>query len=268
MHLLAVILAAICAVAAFGQAVVLSPSFVMEGKVVKGIPYQAQAVTSMKQTLATGSVITSEMRALVARDAEGRTRREQTIGAIGPWVVERSDREARTVIVIQDPVKGANYMLDPRTHLARMSRQRTAADLEALQLREDRRREEALKREPRRERSEFLGERTIEGVRAEGKKTIITFPPGSVGNSAPIEIVEESWYSPELQVVVRNTRSDPRVGDMTYRLIGIKRGDPPPSLFEVPGEYRIETETERREPERREPERTKEEPRKEEPKER
>jgi hypothetical protein len=172
--------------------------------------------------------------------------------------VERSSGEGRTVIVIQDPVKGVNYTLDPRTHLARVSRQRTAAESEQLQLREERRREEALKREPRRERSESLGERTMEGVRAEGKKTVTTFPPGSVGNTEPIEIIEETWYSPELQVVVRNTRSDPRVGVMTYRLISIRRGDPPASLFEVPAEYHVETDQERREPERR-----KEEPRKE-----
>jgi hypothetical protein len=252
------IIALVCAAAALAQVLLVSPSFVVEGKVVKGVPYTAQAVTSNKQTLATGGVISTEMTAQVARDAEGRTRREQTIGAIGPWFVERSSGEGRTVIVIQDPVKGVNYTLDPRTHLARVSRQRTAAESEQLQLREERRREEALKREPRRERSESLGERTMEGVRAEGKKTVTTFPPGSVGNTEPIEIIEETWYSPELQVVVRNTRSDPRVGVMTYRLISIRRGDPPASLFEVPAEYHVETDQERREPERR-----KEEPRKE-----
>jgi hypothetical protein len=40
---------------------------------------------------------------------------------------------------------------------------------------------------------------------------------------------------------------------MTYRLISIQRGDPPASLFEVPAEYRVETEEERRLNERERP---------------
>jgi hypothetical protein len=37
-------------------------------------------------------------------------------------------------------------------------------------------------------------------------------------------------------------RSDPRVGEITYRLIGIKRADPPASLFEIPADYRVDGE--------------------------
>jgi hypothetical protein len=78
-------------------------------------------------------------------------------------------------------------------------------------------------------------------------------PAGTIGNSAPLEIVVESWYSPELQVVVLGKRSDPRLGDMTYRLVNIKRAEPPASLFEVPSDYRIEGEPERRPLNEREP---------------
>src|SRR5439155_11277373 len=102
-------------------------TFVVEGRVVKGVPYSAQAVTSVKQTLPTGSEISTQVTALVARDTEGRTRREQNISAIGPWAL---GRESPTVIVISDPVKMVNYTLDPRTHLARMTRQRTGAEAE------------------------------------------------------------------------------------------------------------------------------------------
>src|SRR5260221_13207970 len=69
------------------EAIVISSDFVVEGRVVRGVPYSAQAVPSVKQTLATGSEISTQMAALVARDAEGRTRREQRIRAIGPWAV-------------------------------------------------------------------------------------------------------------------------------------------------------------------------------------
>src|SRR6516225_7437762 len=114
------------------EAVVISPSFLVEGRVVKGVPYSASAVTSVKQMLPTGSEISTQVTALVARDTEGRTRREQTITQIGPWAVATAERwsaveprrESPTVILIQDPVKQVNYTLDPRTHLARVIRQR------------------------------------------------------------------------------------------------------------------------------------------------
>jgi hypothetical protein len=244
----------VLAVAGFAQreneAVVISPSFAIEGQTIRGAPYSAQAVTSVKQILATGSEISTQMTALVARDAEGRTRREQTLRAIGPWslgpVSEQGRRESPTVILIQDPVKQVNFTLDPRTHVARMTRQRASAEFEEAQRRENARREEASRREPRQEPSESLGKMKIEGLLAEGRRTITTFLAGSVGNTATIEIVVDTWVSVDLHVVVLGKRSDPRVGDMTYRLINIKRGDPPASLFEVPAEYRVETDGERR----------------------
>jgi len=133
-----------------------------------------------------------------------------------------------------------------------MSRQRTAAQLEEVRKRENAKREEGFRREPRQERSESLGKRKIEGLLSEGRRTVTTFPPGSVGNTAAIEIVVETWVSDDLHVVVLGKRNDPRVGEMTYRLIDIKRADPPPSLFEVPAEYRVETDGERQRNEREE----------------
>jgi hypothetical protein len=243
------------------EAVVISPTFAVEGRVVKGVPYSAQAVTSVKQTLPTGSEISTQVTALVARDSEGRTRREQNITSIGPWAIAREPLSGRaaeeagrlspTVIVIQDPVKMVIYTLDPRTHLARMMRQRSPQESEAARNLENSRRVEEprtgwARLEPGQEKVESLGIQTVEGIKAEGKRAVTIRPAGSIGNSAPLEFVVETWYSPELQLVVRGMRRDPRVGDMTYRLINIKRAEPPASFFEVPAEYRVETEQERR----------------------
>lgn len=242
---------AVCAIAQTGNdAVVISPDFVVEGRVVRGVPYSAQAVTSVKQTLATGSEISTQMTALVARDADGRTRREQTIRAIGPWAVlqplpsrnlEEAHRlESPTVILIQDPVKQISYTLDPRSHLARIIRPNSNRELEASRRNAERERNPGFSRENT--RAESLGNQAIEGVPAQGKRTITTLAIGSIGNSAPLQIVVETWYSPDLQVVVLGKRNDPRVGDITYRLVNLKRGDPPASLFEVPADYRIDGE--------------------------
>ena len=91
--------------------------------------------------------------------------------------------------------------------------------------------------------TEQLGKQLIEGVEAEGTRTKITIPAGEIGNERPIEIVSERWYSPELQLVVMTRHSDPRSGETTYKLTNINRTEPAKSLFEVPSDYTIKTNT-------------------------
>jgi hypothetical protein len=89
--------------------------------------------------------------------------------------------------------------------------------------------------------TEQLGKQLIEGVEAEGTRTKITIPAGEIGNERAIEIVSERWYSPELQLVVMTRHSDPRSGETTYKLTNINRTEPAKSLFEVPSDYTIKS---------------------------
>jgi len=84
-----------------------------------------------------------------------------------------------------------------------------------------------------------LGGRDFSGVRAEGNQRSYTIPAGEIGNRAPIDVSSETWYSPELQVTVYHKRSDPRSGDVVYRLDKLKRGEPPAALFSVPSDYTV-----------------------------
>ncbi len=84
-----------------------------------------------------------------------------------------------------------------------------------------------------------LGTQTIEGVTAEGTSSTFTIPVGEIGNTLPLEIVDETWYSPELQINVMTKHRDPRSGETTYRLTNINRGEPDRSLFEVPADYTL-----------------------------
>jgi len=88
-------------------------------------------------------------------------------------------------------------------------------------------------------RTESLGTQLIEGVSAEGKRTVETIPAGAIGNDSPIEIISESWYSPELGMVVKSRHNDPRSGENLYQLTNIRRGEPSPDLFQVPVDYTI-----------------------------
>jgi hypothetical protein len=84
-----------------------------------------------------------------------------------------------------------------------------------------------------------LGTRDIEGVKAEGKLRSYEIPAGEVGNRNPIVVSHESWYSPDLQITLYTKHSDPRTGDMIYRVEGLKREEPAPALFTVPSDYTV-----------------------------
>src|SRR5262245_14272109 len=85
------------------------------GKVVKGAPYSATAITEHIQTLSDGNQIVRKNESKLYRDSEGRTRMEQTLETIGKWT---AGGEAPQHIFINDPVAGVSYNLDPRTRTA------------------------------------------------------------------------------------------------------------------------------------------------------
>jgi len=86
---------------------------------------------------------------------------------------------------------------------------------------------------------EQLGTKVVEGVQAEGTRTTITIPAGQIGNDKPLQIVDEVWRSPDLQVIVHSEHSDPRMGNTVYSLQNISRSDPSPALFQVPADYTV-----------------------------
>ena len=221
----------------------------LPGKVVTGAPYSAEAVTETVQTLADGNRITRKNRTRVARDSDGRTRREQSAMAPGPGA---GDESGPDIVFIHDPGAGVHYTLHQQDKTAVKMPSRapggTVAFAPAMQARvssgavagpgiEWRRRVEHMK--PDDVQTEQLGSQVIEGVRCDGTRTKHVIPAGEIGNERPIEVVFERWFSPELQTMVLTRHSDPRMGEVTFRLTGISRSEPVRSLFEVPADYKI-----------------------------
>jgi hypothetical protein len=251
------------------------------GKVVKGAPYSAEAVTETIQTLSDGNRIINKFSSSVYRDSEGRTRREQSFKGLGVLGV---GEEPLKTIFIHDPVAGVTFSLDSRTHIAHKSAPFTfqlsrKAGTDGVTTTQSQRFEFRVEQggaghgnvimtapvgatpDPTvshsgvassyvfrtgkgpnaNEKKENLGKQFIEGVEAEGTRTTVTIPAGEIGNERPIEIVSERWYSPELQLVVMTRHSDPRMGETTYKLTNISRVEPAKSLFEVPPDYTIKS---------------------------
>ncbi|MBO0721222.1 MAG: TonB family protein [Blastocatellia bacterium] len=86
---------------------------------------------------------------------------------------------------------------------------------------------------------EKLSEQLVEGVKCNGERGVTTMPAGAIGNDGPIETVNETWYSPELKMMILSKRSDPRFGESTYRVSNIQRTEPDAALFQVPSDYTI-----------------------------
>ena len=202
------------------------------GAPVLNAPYSATITTEVSQELRDGNRIERRFTSLVARDSRGRVRREQQLAGIGAFLPPGDVR----MISISDPAAGVHYALDPERKVAMRSRPMvpgggSVPDGTVIMRREG--------PEPG-AATTSLGTRVIEGLTVEGTRTTIMLPAGAVGNQRPIEVVSERWYSPDLRVVVSSTRTDPRLGQTTYRLQNIDRSQPAPELFRVPAGYRIE----------------------------
>jgi hypothetical protein len=212
-----------------GDFEVVRAEFGGHNKVVEGAPYSAQAVTQFTQTLSTGDHIQRTTNASIARDSLGRTRTERSFGSIGALAAEHGG--APTVMIF-DPVASKSYVLEPRSHTARSMTIPAARTRPANENARTPRGQANVK-------TEDLGTQVMQGLNVQGKRVTRAIPAGKEGNEKEIDIVTETWYSPELQAVVMSKTSDPRFGDSVYQLNAITRAEPDPALFTVPADYTV-----------------------------
>jgi hypothetical protein len=226
---------------------------------VTGAPYSAQSTTERVQVLADGNRIVQTTSGNVARDSKGRVRREESLPGL-----KTNDGDNPHIVMIDDPVARVHWTLDAQRKIAikmplpdiksgpagavagsGISRTKdfffvanggpdiavanpSVEILKKGRLSAD---NDVIKTE--------LGTQNIEGVTAHGTRVIHTIPAGQIGNVQPIVITTETWYSPDLKILVMSKSSDPRMGDTTYTLTNIQRSEPDPTLFQVPEGYTV-----------------------------
>jgi hypothetical protein len=220
---------------------------------VQGAPYSANITNESVQTLADGNRIVMSSTGTTARDSMGRTRQDAPLPPIG----NISPANAPHLVFLQDPVTQTSYTLNvtdktamkgpsmmpppgamtvasskvgvvggggvalgPQAHVITM--QRIVSDKEQGDM-----------------STEDLGSQVMEGVQVTGTRTTRTIPAGQIGNDKPLSIVTEVWTSPELKTVVYSKRSDPRMGEQTFKLTNIVRAEPDASLFTVPADFKV-----------------------------
>jgi hypothetical protein len=248
------------------------------GKPIKGAPYSAEAVTEFTQVLGDGNRIQRKSTAMLYRDSEGRTRREQVITSQD---AAGADTTGARTIFINDPAAQVSYVVLPADKVVR--KLQTSVHVEGVSGGEPDESDVLFNVQvpphgdsmagPGKKimvfhsessspgdklihtdeevnvkrgiplgdmKKESLGTQTIEGVAAEGTKISHTIPAGKVGNDLPITVVTETWFSKELGTVVLSKTTDPRMGDTVYRLTNLSRNEPARSLFEIPADYQVE----------------------------
>jgi hypothetical protein len=227
------------------------------GEVVTAAPYTATATTESTQVLADGNKIVNKTSSFVARDSQGRTRRETDLHRIGTMQVD-----SPKTVFINDPTAHTQYIFTPGGEATKVIRSQGSwkegpqiIDLQGNDLRNGKSERrvnqkvivnvqgghegQRMKESTEQVKHEDLGTQTIEGVSAQGKRETVTIPAGEIGNERPIEIVTETWFSPELHTMVLRKHSDPRLGDSTYRLTDMKRNEPDASLFQPPAGTKV-----------------------------
>ena len=251
-----------------GQVTLAAGVFDKSSGPVVSAPYSAMITNESVQTLADGNRIVHTSTGSTARDSQGRTRQDTVLPTLGSL----SAANAPHLIFIHDPVAQTSYTLNltdktahkmpalpplpdvgvggatvtmrvvdgkqaplpPPTPDADATPVTISAAGSGMFF------EKHLSTEAEGQAStEDLGTQSMEGVLVKGMRTTHTIPAGQIGNEQPITIVTEVWTSPELKTVVYSKRSDPRMGEQTFRLSNLVRAEPNPALFTVPADFKI-----------------------------
>ena len=214
------------------------------GKVVTGAPFTAVAVTEFSHSLADGNKISNTHQVTLYRDSQGRFRKEGTMPPMG----DLSVAQPHSFVVIDDPVAGKGFLLNPDKKVAHVMAipnhgrkgGRPAKEFDAGVAPAGPDAIDSAETSSLNVTKESLGTQTINGISAQGTRFTRLIAAGTIGNNKPITVTREVWYSPDLQMVVQSKHSDPRFGDTVYSLTNIQRTEPAANLFTVPSDFTVE----------------------------
>jgi hypothetical protein len=201
---------------------------------VTGKPFSATEMRHTIQMLANGAKIETSDSDQLYRDDQGRIRIQQTI-------------DGKTITVIMDPAAHFVAILDPATRTAHknlipaeMVKGSVSVAKGQVRILMGTDSGRSMHGGPGYQMAiEELGENLVNGVMAKGTREILEVPAGAIGNDRGLKVIDERWFSADLQVLVKSLNSDPRFGETTYQLTNISRGMQDPTLFQIPPDYTV-----------------------------
>jgi hypothetical protein len=196
---------------------------------VQGRPFSGTEIRRTVQTLSDGTHVERSDTTQLYRDAQGRMR------------AETPDR-----VFIYDPVAGFTADLFPsQKHYEKMPLKEgtqiyfaiagSRADVSRTSTSEAQR--NGQRAQARRPGAEDVGTQFIGGIQVKGSRVTSVIPAGTFGNDRDIHVVNERWFSDDLQILVKSVNNDPRFGVSTYELTNVVQVPPDSTLFQIPIDY-------------------------------
>jgi hypothetical protein len=214
------------------------------GKVVAGKPFQANFTITHTETMP-GNTITNTTTGTFARAADGSTYRDVKLAAIGPWAASGKAQEfayirnvSKATQNIVNVTKGTYQAFPMHVRPAAQGSAQAQEGSRAARPNRSNSPNETVTDNPN---GTYTDPATNTVYPADDRKTTRTIPAGAIGNANAIVITSERWYSPTLDLVLEETRTDPRFGTTTYQLTNIGQSPsaalftPDPSFSQVQG---------------------------------
>jgi hypothetical protein len=203
---------------------------------VLGRPFSAAEVRKTIQFLGDGTRLEHSDTTRFYRDGQGRMRAEslkrvEIFDVIAGFEYDLNpesktykksaipDKTASMLLAVVGSTSVTSFSSDPQAELAGKQARRRNSNLAQV--------------------TEELPSVTLNGLSIRGSRVTITIPVDAIGNNREMKVVNERWYSSDLQVLVKSSNSDPRFGVSTYELTEIVQAPPDPLLFQVPADYTL-----------------------------
>jgi TonB family protein len=188
-------------------------------------PFTANAVIETSKSLSDGTTIAKKTWNVIARDSSGRTHNEgrqllNTTDSSEPRlsfisIADPNTRTRSTVYPAQRTVR-TYHLGPPPTKFPSTPPPPAGVVLSKLD----------------------LGESTIEGLPVHGTRETRSYGAAVVGNDKPFDVIDEFWYSPDMQLNVLVRHNDPRSGTQSVRITEISRAEPDSALFQIPADFK------------------------------
>jgi hypothetical protein len=186
-------------------------------------PFTAKVIVTWNEPLVGGGTSSRKYYTLVARDSQGRVRRE--IREFVP--ADSKDEPPLRTFTILDPVS------DTRTVCTKASMNcATSAFFPRIPLGSS---DGTLSGSSSNVTRESLGQQTMNDLPVVGTRETVS----NAGNNRIALTHTDVWYSPDLHMDINVVRSNPQSGEVTLQVTNLVRGEPDSSWFLVPSGYTV-----------------------------
>jgi hypothetical protein len=188
-------------------------------------PFTTTLRTQWVRTLADGSTLTVQNHRIIMRDSAGRIFQERCL------LVPAGAQTTVNRLEISDPVQHWKYFCDPDSHTCELRDYFAEAVPLVVTAAENGKAGNVT--------HEALGKKMISGVETTGTRETISILAGAMGNSGPLTISKEIWYSSQLGLNLQVTRVDLRHGTQTFEVENLTEAEPDPTFFSVPPGFTV-----------------------------